>query len=222
MQDKDRDELFRGLRNHFNPPPETPREEMWEAIQARIAATPEAAKGEEVVSLDGARKRRWAPRPGFMGWAAAAAAVLVVGVGIGRMTAPGPEEVATAEVAPDPEVMFAAAVNHLVKTESLLTLVRADARTGRVEPGVATWARSLLAQTRLLLDSEVGEDAVMAALLEDLELVLVQILSAANAAEASPDRVRSELDLALNGMRERDVLPRLQAVIPAGPGYRGT
>jgi hypothetical protein len=72
------------------------------------------------------------------------------------------------------------------------------------------------------MDSEAGQDPVMADLLNDLELVLVQVLGAANAAPAGSDRARSELNLALEGMDERDVLPRLQAVIPAGPGYRGT
>ena len=236
MQDNDQDELFRKLRTHFNPPPEPPREEMWETIQARIArVAPGSSRGgdpvgtapiaEDVLSLDKARSRRrgwaWTRKPSS--WAAAAAAILVVGIGIGRMTAPvGDTEQMAAEVASDPNVMFAAAVNHLARTESLLTMVRADARTGRLEPGLATWSRSLLTQTRLLMDTEAGQDPVMADLLNDLELVLVQVLGAANAAPDGPDRARSELNLALEGMDENDVLPRLQAVIPAGPGYRGT
>lgn len=234
MRDRNPDEEFRALKNHFNPPPDTPRDEMWEAIQARIAteaagAADEDPKGgaregaqEDVVPLSAAR-RMWSgleARP--LRWAAAAAAVLVLGVGIGRITAPAPGPGATAEVAADPDVMFAAAVNHLQRTESLLTLVQADARAGRVEPGVATWSRTLLTQTRLLMGTEVGEDPVMADLLEDLELVLVQVLGAANATGQNPGRIRSELNLALDGMNERDVLSRLQAVLPVGSGSLGT
>jgi hypothetical protein len=62
----------------------------------------------------------------------------------------------------------------------------------------------------------------MAELLGDLELVLVQILGVANAPESDPARVRSELNLALSGLERSDVLPRIQAVIPARSGYHGT
>jgi hypothetical protein len=144
------------------------------------------------------------------------------------MTAPGvvPEiggsgpQVAAA--APDPDVLRAAAVDHLAKTETLLTLVRADARVGKVEPGVGTWARALLSQTRLLMDAEGQDDPTMARLLEDLELVLVQIVGVANTNDENQDRVRSELNLALDGIQKREILPRIQAVVPAGPRYVGT
>jgi hypothetical protein len=72
------------------------------------------------------------------------------------------------------------------------------------------------------MDAQGQSDPIMTELLEDLELVLVQILGAANAAPGDEAQVRSELDLALDGIEEREVLPRIQAVLPAGPRFVGT
>jgi len=144
------------------------------------------------------------------------------------MTAPGARPSADVamdaptDAGPSSEVLRAAAVQHLARTESLLTLVRADARAGRVEPSLGSWARGLLSQTRLLMDAQGGADPAMAELLGDLELVLVQIVGAANADIGDSAKVRSELNLALDGMEEREVLPRIQAVVPAGPRFVGT
>jgi hypothetical protein len=223
MDDKKMEELLTGLRDEYNTPPETPREEMWTAIQARLGS-----RDESVVSLEAARRSRMARYRKPLGWAVAAAAVLVLGLGIGRMTAPGvtPEGSPTLQVASGSDgtsrALQVASLEHLVQTESLLTLVRADARTGRVEPTMGTWAKGLLTQTRLLMDAQGGTDPVMKALLQDLELVLVQIVGVANASPEDVDRVRSELNLALDGLEESEVLPRIQAVIPAGPRFVGT
>ena len=243
MSDKNYDELLMELRDSYNQPPETPREEMWAAIQARLGEGGQGAPGQgesgagegdqgqegpedSVVSLEEARLSRWGRIPQTLRWSMAAAALLVLGLGIGRMTAPGMAPRVAEEGSeirsPDPQVLRAAAVQHLQRTESLLTLVRADARSGRVEPTVGNWARQLLSQTRLLMDAQPGSDPTMGELLEDLELVLVQIVGVANAPPEDRARVQSELNLALDGLEEREVLPRIQAVVPAGPGYLGT
>jgi hypothetical protein len=191
MHDDEMNELVTGLRGDYNPPPETPREEMWAAIQPRLGreVAPAAHDGgsdrNQVRSLEEARRARTR-----------------------RFLSSG--------------VLRAAAVEHLVRTESLLTLVRADARAGRVEPSVGSWARGLLSQTRMLMDAQEDTDPAMAQLLGDLELVLVQIVGATNSDGVDSARARSELNLALDGMEERDVLPRIQAVVPAGPRYVGT
>jgi hypothetical protein len=223
-------EMLTGLRDHYNAPPETPREEMWSAIEARLGSKggQESSGSGDVVSFDAVRRSRMARLQKPLRWVVAAAAVLVLGLGIGRMTAPGmaPGVSPAADVArsdaPDDAVLRVAALEHLVRTESLLTLVRADARAGGVEPEVGSWARGLLSQTRLLMDAQRGGDPGMEELLEDLELVLVQIVGVANASDGDQERVRSELNLALNGMEEREVLTRIQAVIPAGPRFVGT
>jgi hypothetical protein len=211
------DEGWAGLRKDYNPPPETPREEMWSAIEARLGAQTDSASSLEEV------RRDWITWRGrTLRWATAAAAVLVLGVGIGRMIAPQTESRMTAFVSGDPGVLRVAAVDHLARTESLLTLIRADARAGRIEPALANWSRTLLSQTRLLMDAQAGGDSEVAKLLEDLELVLMQIVGVANDPDRDQALVRSETNLALRGLEESEVLSRIQAVIPAGTGRYGT
>ena len=67
-----------------------------------------------------------------------------------------------------------------------------------------------------------GKKEITEELLEDLELVLIQIVVVANTPEGDQARIQSELNLALEGLETREVLPRIQAVIPAGPGFYGT
>jgi hypothetical protein len=205
----------------YHEPPETPREEMWAVIATRIRT--EDVTGTAIDDLAEARRRRtgWS---GARGWAAAAA-VLVIGVALGRATAPGgpgagAESAVGGAVAgerprPTAAALDLAARDHLGRSESLLTMVRADARTGRLDPAVAPWARSLLAQTRLLLDARGDADPELDPLLSELELVLMQIVGVTEAA-GDESRMRTELDLAVGGMNDREVLTRIRAVLPAG------
>ncbi len=220
-------EVTEMLRGHYNAPPETPREEMWAVIQAGLE--PRAT----VRSLDEARARRVASTRRPLGWAAAAAAVLILGIGIGRMSVPGRQArtstptvagapSSSSTVGPDRAVLRAAAVDHLERTEAMLTLVRADARDGKVDPALGTWARGLLTQTRLLLDSPGTQDPAMRDLLGDLELVLVQMVGVTEVEGADRTRAQSEMNLALRGLEDRDVLPRIRAAVPAGSGLAGT
>jgi hypothetical protein len=221
MNEKWMNEELERLREGYNSPPETPREEMWSVIQARLEP-----RGEDMASLGVARRERGIRRYRALRWATAAAAVLVVGIGIGRLSAPGdlPEVAMTSPnvIAPNPDVFRAATVDHLARTESMLTLVRADARAGRIPPSMAQWSSTLLSQTRLLMDAQGSNDPVMTELLRDLELVLVQLVGITNGASGDQARVRSEMDLALQGLEENEVLPRIQAVVPAGPRRYGT
>jgi len=233
-------EVTEMLRRRYNAPPETPREEMWAVIQAGLTPRGGDTVGEDsgatVHSLEEARARRSAQAPSTgvrrpFGWAVAAAAILILGIGIGRMSAPAPEGGTTAPAmagaptatpgSPD-AVLRAAAVEHLGRTEALLTLVRVDAKEGRVDPAMGAWSRGLLMQTRLLLDSPAADDPAMGELLEDLELVLVQIVRVSEVEGADQARAQSEMNLALRGLEDRDVLPRIQAVVPAGAGFAGT
>lgn len=218
MPEKPMDDMIEQLREGYNKPPETPREEMWGVIVAELGES-----GSHVVPMDQARRRL---RPSWhrpAGWAAAAAAVLVMGVGLGRMTAPESAPLASApEPSPRASGLEMAAVEYLGKTESLLILVRAEARGGRLDPVVKPWARSLLTETRLLLDTSNGVNPDIRELLRDLELVLVQIVGATEAADVNGARAGMELDLALRGLENREVLPRIQAVLPALPGFSGT
>jgi hypothetical protein len=111
-----------------------------------------------------------------------------------------------------------AAVAHLSRAEALLTSFRSppavgetgrDAGAGAGTSGMASWARDLLADTRLLLDSPAAADARRRQLLEDLELVLAQIVQLP--AEASADR-----GLVQRSIERGAVLSRLRSSIPAG------
>jgi hypothetical protein len=218
MEEEPMDELTRLLREEYNAPPPTPRAEMWENIQAGLRKG-----GAAGVSLDAARARREVLVRRSLAWGAAAAAVLVVGFGLGRFTAPTSlADVPAASLTPSPRVMRLAATDHLERSEALLRMVRADGRTGRMDPAMGQWAESLLTQTRLLLDSTGGEDPAMRELLEDLELVLAQIVGVSDTRGAGGAQAREELSLALKGIEENHVLSRIQAVTPAGSVLAGT
>jgi hypothetical protein len=218
---------IRSLYGRYNTPPETPREEMWDAIVARIREEG-APAAVDLVSPDispakSRARRRW---PAARGWAAAAA-VLVLGIALGRATAPAPTETAgvpgvientpavDAGVRPTPTALDFAAFQHLGRSESLLAMVRADAREGRIDPAVAPWARNLLMETRLLLDVRRGGDPTLDGLLSELELILSQIVGVTETG-GDEGRMRTELDLTVGGMDQREVLTRIRAVIPVG------
>lgn len=215
----DDEELLGRVREAYHAPPETPREAMWQAISARLDEAPVDATA-EVVDLDAYRARR-GPAMRTAMWGAAAAALVVVGIGIGRMSAGGPEmapvaEAPTVEAVDRGGALRLAAREHLGHTESLLTMVRADARGGDLDPETAVWARQLLAQTRLLIDTRTAtSDPEVGDLLEDLELVLAQIVGVAELETTDRPRATTELQLALRGLEDGEVLPRIQAALPA-------
>lgn len=134
------------------------------------------------------------------------------------MTAP--PSVQTEAVAPMGDVTPAsftlAAREHFGRTESLLTMVRADARAGRVDPATTAGAAGLLSQTRLLLDAQGDSDLGVTDLLLDVELLLIQIVGVSETGSMDEARARTELELALRSLDEGEVLPRIQAVLPAG------
>jgi len=228
MSDERIEEMLEQVRQSYHVPNEPPREAMWGAIEARMDGPGQGAgSGGGVVDLGAERAKRNAARPHVlrstdrsMGWAVAAAAVLVLGVGIGRMTAPvgAPPQAAVAPPAmaksAKPAALALAAREHLGRTESLLTMVRADARSGRVDPETAEWAAGLLAQTRLLLDQNNGSNPTVEDLLLDLELVLIQIAGVSETGSMDEARARTELELALRTLDEGEVLPRIHAVLP--------
>jgi len=212
------------LRHEYHAPAPTPREEMWAAIAPRLGS-----RETPTLSLDEARARRVPPRR-LLAWVAATAALFVVGIGIGRSTATGPSVstptgVANAPVdgggpaAPNAPLRMAA-LRHLERTEGLLTMVRADGRAGRIDPTVRPWATALLAQTRLMLDHTATADPAMRTLLEDLELVLVQIVGASELS-SDEERTAAEVTITLDAIERREVVPRIQALMPSGSRLAG-
>lgn len=203
MMDDRLDEQLRDLAAEYNRPPETPREEMWAAIQKNR------------VAYRAPRRITWKP----LAWAGlAAAAVLVVGIFIGigvnrnKGIAAGPDSSGVNIQPNDPDRAFKiAAVQYLGETEEFLTLFRADVRQGAVDPNAATRARQLLSSNRLLMDSPAAQDPETSGLLEDLELVLAEI-----ARVSGSETSKEEAGFIDDGIEEGGLLDRLRTAVPAG------
>jgi hypothetical protein len=201
MDDQELDERLRQAARAYNPPPEIPREAMWEAIQRR-RRTPQVRP----------MPRRWS-RP-WLPLAAAASAILAVGIGIGRMSsgpAPAPVPgVTNMQPAASEAAYRLAALEHLGQSEEFLTLFRSSVgRTSDHQLASAT-ARRLLTTNRLLLDSPAAVDRRTRLLLQDLELVLAGI------AQLSPHSPAEDVDLIREGIERGDVMPRLRTAVPSG------
>ena len=190
----------------YHAPPETPREDMWMAIERATTVRP----------------IRRTVTPAWWG-AMAAGIVLAAGIAIGRWSA-GREGGTVTNIAvvtsPAPSTdsvsaMYeATAQRHLAQSEVLLTEYRARAREGRT-PDVAVWARDLLGTTRLLMDSPAASDARMRNMLEDLELILAQIVQAGASQDKNTDFVERALE-------ERALLEKLRTAVPAGATWSGS
>jgi hypothetical protein len=183
-----------------DPVPSPPIEEMWASIEFARRYAPPAP-----------RRRRWPMGAIGIGLAAS----LALGITIGRMTGspaaprvqPGTDSspiARTASPAAEPPALYRlVAEQHMAEAEVLL----ADFDRTPPDDGTAdmtAWARSLLTDTRLLLDSPVAKDPSRALLLRDLELVLAQI------AALPPANRGTELDIIRDGIRQTNVLARLR------------
>ena len=103
-------------------------------------------------------------------------------------------------------------VKHLSEAEALLTSFRTRSTTDQqMDAQLGTWARALLSNTRLLLDSPLANDPQRRPLLEDLELVLVQIV------QLSPGSMPQDRELIEKTLQQDQVMTRLRTAIPAGP-----
>jgi hypothetical protein len=103
------------------------------------------------------------------------------------------------------------AVRHLSEAEALLTSFRARSTADQqMDAQLGSWARELLSNTRLLLDSPVANDPQRRPLLEDLELVLVQIV------QLSPGSTPQDRELIEKTLQQDHVMTRLRTAIPAG------
>jgi hypothetical protein len=217
VSDEDRlDEQIRAAASDYREPPETPREAMWERIQA-------ARAGRELREAAARRRRRR-----WLTWGIGIAAVLVAGVAIGRWSAPdvstpaatvaagpasgpaAPTSGAVISPASDAAYRLAAAA-HLDRVEVFLTQFRREAETGRVDPTLRAPARRLLSNTRLLLASPAADDPALRTVLGDVELVLVQV------AQYSADPSREDLRFIDDGIEQRGLLLELRTVTTTSP-----
>lgn len=107
-------------------------------------------------------------------------------------------------------VYQAATVRHLADAEALLTSFSLGSRDASTNAQFAEWAKGLLSNTRLLLDSPAGDDPRRAKLLQDLETVLAQIV------QLSPDARAEDRELVQGSIQDAHVMTRLRTAIPAG------
>ena len=164
-------------------------------------------------------------------WPIAAAALLALGVGIGRLTVSRPAPAGSLAASRDslaalpPDRLAAserlaassghltpyqvATASHLVQSETYLTLFRSAATDGHLDSIPVGRARQLLANNQLLLDSPAAEDPRLRALLQDLELVLMEI------SQFGSTRRATDLDLITTGMERGSMLTRLRVAAPS-------
>jgi hypothetical protein len=213
LDDRFEDRLREAARE-YNEPPETPREAMWAAIQAKRAEA-EVERVEESKAKKGILPfiRFHPSRPVRL--AAGIAAILALGFGLGRVTwrpAPirPPTTIASEGRPRGNEAYRITATEHLSQSEAFLTLFRTSLGRGGSEQLASATARQLLATNRLLLDSPAAADSRTRLLLQDLELVLAEI------AQLSPQPRSRDLDLIKEGLEQGSVLSRLRTAVPAG------
>jgi hypothetical protein len=201
------------------PPPSNavPRREMWDAIQA-ARKTSEDARAGRIPGVTPLRRSPWRLM-------SVIAAALLLGVAIDRVAlrkAAAPSASPSVSSAPasapessDPSRLYRlAAAQTLTQAEALLTAYRASdmpARSPAEARQLGRWGREVLSSTRLLIDSPAGDDPRLRALLNDLELVLVQIIQLSGG-ELDPSE-RALIDKALD---DRDLIPRIRNAVPAG------
>jgi len=161
------------------------------------------------------------------GWvlSLAASVVLAAGIALGwavhaRVGGPGASRPAHDQALAHAPVTGAAGglayqiavTRDLTQVEALLTAYEATAPAARQasDAQLASWARDILMNTRLLLDSPAGADPQRRRLLQDLELVLVQMV------ELAPDHTETDRQMIDQTLDRNHVFTRLRAAVPAG------
>lgn len=113
------------------------------------------------------------------------------------------------DVAPRTSPYSVASSQHLQSVQVLLATYAADSGDARSDSLVSAWARNLLSNTRLLLDSPAARDPQRARLLQDLEVILVQLVQRTPGGDAD---ARSALD---RSIQKSQIIPRLRSALPA-------
>lgn len=206
----------------LNAPDAAPRLAMWEAIQRARATSAEAQAG-RIAGVTPLRRKPW-----FL--MSAIAAALLLGVAIDRLVL---ARVGTSSRAPsvasmppasadsgDPARLYRfVASQTLTQAEALLTAYRATGAPARDSASIrqlGRWGRDVLGSTRLLIDSPAGSDPQLRALLDDLELVLVQIIQLSGAPIDPAER-----ELIDRALAEHDLLPRIRTAVSTPVGVAG-
>lgn len=219
---------------------EVPRDEMWAAIQAqrgtgaavpmfqRTAARRWACIGMAATLLIGVGIGRYASRNQPQAPAAVTAAPSSTSPAAAPQAQPLDSPASVVSVSPSAPANSAspagsngattaangaysiASDRHLQAVQVLLTSFSTENADTRSDSLVAAWARGLLTNTRLLLDSPAARDPQRARLLQDLEVILVQLVQRSPGAAAAD---RSDVERTLE---KTQIIPRLRSALPAG------
>jgi hypothetical protein len=211
------DDLMRDAAATYRRSPEPPLDEMWAVIERDVRTE----GGRQDNGGNGGGPPRW---KSVSGWFSVSrlvqiAATLVIGIAIGRGSATS--EKPASQAAPESVASVAAPITdtaldvpyqvvtdrYLGQAAALLIALPSEVKAGRADEQFVARAGSLLAMTRLLLDSPAANDQSMRGLLEDLEMVLAQVVRLQN------DRGRAGLDLINEALEQRDVIPRLRTAV---------
>jgi hypothetical protein len=206
----------------YNRPGSTPRDEIWNRIQAHRHAARSSSR---------AKRGTWSLSRAQRGTLLMLAATLVIGIVLGRAierSKPAKPESIVQIPAPSSNDSLAAAASyrrvmleHIGNSEAMITSFRANARSGKTDKQMAGWSNDLLLRTRMLESSPASQDPVMKRLLEDLDLVLAQINQYSSRGTHRPD----DLDLIEQSIDQRGVMTKLRATNPApttAPAQRGS
>ena len=207
MDDKKLDELLADAATSYRVPPEPPLDAIWSRVEAEAFVPVAARRG----------------GPDWRVLTAAIAASLVLGVAMGRysartdraatVVATSTSNSSTVTPAATPAAQAAAAPyqrtteEFLGSTALLLAALPHDGSGSQTPVLLPEQAAQLLTTTRLLLDSPVGGNPRMKALLQDLELVLAQV------ARLQPRRENVTLTLISQTLAERELVPRIRSAV---------
>ena len=206
MSEEKFEEFLQREAQAYNEPRNIPRDEMFAAIQsARLAAA--TTNGQQPTTTS----PRFISRLGWLGMAA----TLVIGVAIGKFALQKQAAPLTASSPAAPadtsNRSYTTAANaQLVRAEALLTAYGASGTTPAMDKQLSSWARDILSNTRLLIDSPAADDPARLKLLQDLELVLVQMVQRSPTAGASEERSHIE-----RSIERTQMIPRLRSALPA-------
>jgi hypothetical protein len=104
------------------------------------------------------------------------------------------------------------AVQHLSQVETLLTSFKTNEKDKKINAQLGKWARNLLTNTRVLLESPVGADPDRRKLLEALEVILMQMV------QLSPDATKEEREMVNKALKQEGMLGRVRAAVTGPSG----
>ena len=214
MNDEKFEEFLQREARGYNAPPElVERDELFASIMAARTAD----RGPKTEDRNGTHRVAWIGMAAtlLIGVAigkfalgrhdgSSAAAPLAANGGTGAAPVTGSADTSTASYT-------RAATAELSRAEALLTAYGTSGANPGVDKQLSTWARDILSNTRLLLDSPAADDPARRRLLQDLELVLVQMVQRSPAAGVGDERAQID-----RSMERTHVLTRLRSALPAG------